>query len=260
MKVHHLNCGSIRMPGNPLICHVLLIETDKGLVLVDSGFGTEDCAEPARRIGPMRHLIRPVLDHDETALSHVRTLGFDPADVRHIVLTHFDVDHIGGLSDFAHAHVHVTKAEATEAVHHPSVRGRVRYRKSQWAHQPHLVEHEPTGEPWRGFSAARSLDAIDPGIVLIPMPGHSRGHAAVAVDAGHRWVLHCGDAFFHRGTLDGGDVPILVRTFETLVADDLKKVHANHERLAELHRRGDDDVLIVSAHDSVLLARAQESA
>ena len=30
--------------------------------------------------------------------------------------------------------------------------------------------------------------------LLISLPGHTRGHACVAVDAGHRWVLHpCAD-------------------------------------------------------------------
>ena len=47
MKVHHLNCGSMTPPASPpLVCHVLLVETDGGLVLVDSGFGLDDIAEP----------------------------------------------------------------------------------------------------------------------------------------------------------------------------------------------------------------------
>ena len=46
MKVHHLNCGTMQMPTAPMVCHVLLVETDNGLVLVDSGFGTHDCDDP----------------------------------------------------------------------------------------------------------------------------------------------------------------------------------------------------------------------
>ena len=41
MKVHHLNCGTMNMPTAPMVCHVLLIETDNGLVLVDSGTAKE---------------------------------------------------------------------------------------------------------------------------------------------------------------------------------------------------------------------------
>lgn len=96
MKVHHLNCGTMTPPTSPtLACHVLLLETDNGLVLVDTGFGTHDCIEPARRVGPTRHLIRPALDRNEAAIHQIERLGFARDDVRHIVLTHFDVDHIG---------------------------------------------------------------------------------------------------------------------------------------------------------------------
>ncbi|MET7974382.1 hypothetical protein ABZW44_15180 [Streptomyces mirabilis] len=42
MKVHHLNCGTMRMPTAPMVCHVLLVETAGGLVLVDSGYGLAD--------------------------------------------------------------------------------------------------------------------------------------------------------------------------------------------------------------------------
>jgi glyoxylase-like metal-dependent hydrolase (beta-lactamase superfamily II) len=34
------------------------------------------------------------------AFEQVRALGFAPNDVRHVLLTHLDRDHAGGLSDF----------------------------------------------------------------------------------------------------------------------------------------------------------------
>lgn len=274
MKVHHLNCGSMTPPVSPpLVCHVLLVEADGGLVLVDSGFGLDDIASPATRIGPTRHFIKPALDADESAVRQVERLGFAREDVRHIVLTHFDVDHIGGLSDFPHAQVHVTAAEAAGAIHSPSWREKLRYRSSQWAHGPNIVEHDPDGDRWRGFAAARELTAVAPGIVLVSLPGHTRGHAAVAVNAGStggpdRWILHAGDAFYHRAILDGAGaragagagaakVPAVLRVFETLVAYDLPKVRDNHARLAELHQRGEPDLTIVSAHDGDLLESAR---
>jgi glyoxylase-like metal-dependent hydrolase (beta-lactamase superfamily II) len=261
VKVHHLNCGTMNLPGASLVCHVLLVETDNGLVLVDTGFGSHDCADPGRRIGTFRHVIRPRLLYIETAAHHVESLGFQPDDVRHIVITHFDLDHIGGISDFPHAQIHLTAAEARGAIHAPSFRERLRYRNPQWAHGPQLVEHGPGGEPWRGFAAARSLDEIDPGIVLLPMPGHTRGHAAVAVDAGHRWVLHCGDAFYHPGTIDGqSQVPFILRAQEELLAFNRKQVHANHERIAELRRRQEPDLLVVCSHDPGLYELARDTA
>lgn len=257
MKVHHLNCGTMRVPTAPIVCHVLLVETGNGLVLVDTGFGLDDVADPRRRIGPTWRMFCAALDPAETAVRQVEGLGFHRDDVRHIVVTHADLDHIGGLSDFPAAQVHLTSAEVDGAMRAPSWREKLRFRAVQWAHGPRIVEHTPTGEAWRGFAAAQELTDIAPGIVLLALPGHTRGHAAVAVDAGHRWVLHAGDAFYGRGTLDGGSSPAVLRAMETTIAHDLPQVRRNHARLAELHRRAEPDLLIVSAHDPVLFDRAQ---
>jgi glyoxylase-like metal-dependent hydrolase (beta-lactamase superfamily II) len=168
-------------------------------------------------------------------------------DVRHIVITHFDVDHIGGLSDFPHARVHVTAAEALASMIAPSWREKLRYEAAQWAHGLKIVEHTPDGERWRGFAAAKELDEISPGIVLLSLPGHTRGHACVAVDAGDRWILHAGDAFCHHGTLDGrSPVPTSLRAMERMIAYDIRRVRANHARLAELCQRGEPDLVIVT--------------
>ena len=98
MKVHHLNCGTMKPPATAsVICHVLLVETDSGLMLIDTGFGSHDCADPAGRVGPLRQLLlRPVLSHEVTAAHQVEQLGFRRDDVRRIVVTHLDLDHIGG--------------------------------------------------------------------------------------------------------------------------------------------------------------------
>jgi glyoxylase-like metal-dependent hydrolase (beta-lactamase superfamily II) len=243
-----------------IVCHVLLVETDNGLVLVDTGYGSRDCADHAR-VGPTRHLFRPAFDHDETALRQVERLGFTRADVRHIVVTHFDMDHIGGIADFPDAQIHATSAEIQGAVRHPSFREKMRFRSVQWAHGPKLVEHNPVGERWRGFAAAKELDEIAPGIVLVALPGHTRGHACIAVDAGNRWVLHCGDAFYHPGTLDGhSTVPAPIRIIEPLLAFDRKKVGDNHARLTELYQRQQPDLLMVCAHDAALYERAKATA
>ena len=42
MRIHHLDCGTLRTPVGRMVCHVLLLEVEDRLVLVGTGFGTED--------------------------------------------------------------------------------------------------------------------------------------------------------------------------------------------------------------------------
>lgn len=260
MKVHHLNCGTMHpVKGPKCVCHVLVVETDNGLVLVDAGFGVDDCADPKARVGPVRFITRPVFEADEAAVNQLDRLGFRRDDVRHIVLTHLDSDHVGGAADFPDAQIHVTAAEAFAAFQPPTGAEKYRYGRQRWA-KNRIVEHTPEGEAWRGFAAAKELSEIAPGIVLVSLPGHSRGHACVAVDAGHRWVLHCGDAFYHYGTLDGTHVPRTLWAMETFVAFDRKKMLDNHARLSELYATAESDLCIAPAHDSKLFEQAKDTA
>src|SRR5271165_578172 len=143
MRIHHLNCGSMCPRGGrffggsggpwaiaPMCCHCLLVEGEDGLILVDTGLGVEDVADP-RRLGRIfTALVRPRLDVAETALRQVADLGFRIDDVRHIVPTHLDLDHAGGLVDFPSATVHVHARELS-AASAPTWRERERYRPAQ---------------------------------------------------------------------------------------------------------------------------------
>src|SRR5262245_50539362 len=128
MRVHHLNTatmcppgarfvnghGSLFRPGR-LVCHVLLVELRDGLALVDGGIGLGDIADPARLGQRWLRQVRPRLDPSETAFEQVRARGFAPEDVRHIVLTHLDLDHAGCVPDFPAATVHVHANEIAAA-------------------------------------------------------------------------------------------------------------------------------------------------
>lgn len=248
MKVHHLNCGSMRPVSGEIVCHVLLLETDDRLVLVDTGFGLDDIRAPRRRLGPVRHLIKPVLEERETAYHQILALGLDPHDVRDIVLTHFDLDHIGGLADFPQARVHASSVEVRGAMRAPNLYERVRYRPRQWSHGPRVVAHEPSGDPWRGFTAARALNDVADGLVMIGLVGHSRGHTAVAVDTGDGWLLHAGDAYMLRAEVTGGSAPAAIAAMEWAEAHDRPQWRSSRAQLARVIE-GDPGVTVFCAHD-----------
>lgn len=249
MRIHHLNGATMRPPlAPPMVAHVLLLERDDGLVLVDTALGTADLADRGRRLGlQFRASVRPALDPTEPVVAQVRALGLDPRDVTDIALTHLDLDHAGGLGDFPHARVHVHERELT-AARAPSGLERARYVAAQWAHGPAWVTHGEGGEEWLGFGAVR---AIGDDVLLVPLPGHTRGHNGVAVrrDDAH-WLLHAGDAFFAAGQLAvPPSCPASLAAFQRLVAIDNRARLANLHRLQELARGSGDEVTIFCAHD-----------
>jgi glyoxylase-like metal-dependent hydrolase (beta-lactamase superfamily II) len=266
-RIHHLNCGSMCPVGaryllgqdQRIICHVLLVEGSSGLTLVDTGFGTADVTKPARSSKPFNAMMRPALDQSETAISQLRSLGFDPADVRHIVLTHLDIDHGGGLPDFPAAQVHIWSREY-EAMLRPPMRERIRYAvgRPHWAHGPAWVTHDTAGDEWLGFESVQLLPDGDPEMLLIPLPGHTLGHTGVAIRRGDGWLLHCGDAFFYRDEVSTPpNCPPGLRAFQVLVEANGKLRRQNQERLRELALRHGDEVELICAHDPVMLDQAQ---
>jgi glyoxylase-like metal-dependent hydrolase (beta-lactamase superfamily II) len=272
MRIHHLNCGSLcprggRLAGGeggllspaPAVCHCLLIESSDGLVLVDTGFGTGDALDPAQLGQPFRALMHPRPQLGETALGRIEALGFAAADVRHIVTTHLDLDHTGGLPDFPDAQVHVFANELAAALH-PSLRDRARYIGSHWRHGPRWVEHrsEDGGDRWFGFESVRILPGLDVEVALIPLAGHTVGHTGVAVNGGERWLLHCGDAYFnHTEMSPAPDPPPILRAFQRITAADKGARADNAARLRELAGAHGDEVTLFCSHDPYELERQQ---
>ena len=108
-----------------------------------------------------------------------RALGFSPDDVRHIVVTHLDLDHAGGLADFP-------RREG------PPPRARARRRDGAHARSRSASATSPrtgrtarsgrstprTATPGAACRRSRGCAALDADIGLLPMHGHTRGHSA----------------------------------------------------------------------------------
>jgi glyoxylase-like metal-dependent hydrolase (beta-lactamase superfamily II) len=103
------------------------------------------------------------------------------------------------------------------------------------------------------------VQVVGEDVVMVPLPGHTRGHTAVAVRRpGGGWLLHAGDAYFHHGDLAVPSAcPPGLRAFQRVMAIDNQSRLRNLRRLQELHREHSDEVRIFCAHDRTELMDLQ---
>ena len=246
-----------RLSPSEMVAHALALERPDGLLLVDTGFGRDDVAAPKRLGQPFRAMVRPALDPAETVHAQLVGLGLDPADVTDIALTHLDLDHAGGLSDFPTARVHVHEAELAAATA-PTLREKARYLPVQWAHSPQWVTHTTAGESWMGLSAVSALPGTSGSegeVLLVPLHGHTRGHCGVAVSTPDGWLLHAGDSYFHTSEKQTPPAPpVGLKVYQRILAADDGLRRANQARLREMYAAHAGEVTVFSAHDASELA------
>ncbi len=242
--IRHMNCGTLVVPEYPtVVCHCLLLEDARGLALVDSGIGLLDVKNPTQRLGQELIDMAGFQFHEaDTAVRRIERLGFRPSDVKHIILTHCDPDHVGGLADFPAARVHLADEELTHAL------------SGHWRYVPGLFEHQPKWETyanktrdWFGLQARRvNLDFASE-ILLVPLFGHTLGHCGVAIEQGGRWVLHVGDAYYLRAELDHEDDPVAALAAQRADSDEQRI--ASLKQLRRLHAEHGDQIEMCGYHD-----------
>ena len=271
MKIHHLNCGAMQPYGGALFdgstrglgpanltCHCLLLETSVGLVLVDTGTVSRNVADAARRLSPFFRITDRVrLIPAEAAFNQIQRLGHEPSEVKHVVMTHLDFDHATGLVDFPGARVHLSAKEAA-AAHNPATpKERARYRPAQSANQSgwHLYETFPA--EFFGLPATY-LDGI-PGMMLVSLPGHTKGHCGVATDLGRDgWLLHAGDAIFMQSELARPPfTPPAARLYQWFMQTSQRQRRHSLAELRRISRDEGDHVRIICTHDPDVLRRSR---
>ena len=142
-----------------------------GLVLVETGLG--DIERPEQSLGrTFLDRTAAILEPGETPVHQIARLGYSPKDVRHIVLTHVDLDHTGRAPRLSRRQGprprrRVPAAMATTSTHPKHA---IRYRPAHWAHHPHWVTYTTASRgAWFGFDAIEL--ACLPTSCWCPRPG-----------------------------------------------------------------------------------------
>ena len=170
-----------------------------GPFLVDTGMHVDALRDSVRHRGRAGSLVfRLRMDEDQAAPAQLEARGFDPAQIRLVVMTHLHHDHASGIAQFPDATFVVDEREWMAAA-----RGGFR----EGYHRP-MFDHE---FDWRTVDLDQGeADLFGDGSVrLLPTRGHCAGHLSVVLRlGGGRELMLAGDAVYAQKSLDEDWLPM----------------------------------------------------
>jgi glyoxylase-like metal-dependent hydrolase (beta-lactamase superfamily II) len=160
--------------------NVYLLSGGEELALVDAGAGAGE----------------------DRILDNVRSLGYEPGQIKHILLTHAHADHAGGAASLAErlgVRVYLSELErealenADEEALGLSIARRNGYYPEDYRLRACKVDVVLRGD--------ERLQCGDLELTVIPTPGHSAGSVCFLVDTEEGVALFAGDTVFARGRI-----------------------------------------------------------
>lgn len=165
-----------------------LIEHEKRLVLIDTGWHTAMRKNQRKHLGTLHYKInKGSLPEGQAIHEQLATLGYQASDIDYLVLSHLHSDHADGLQHVKDAKRILVSEEEWYAANHD----KLRYMPFMWEGVDMETFHfEATGIGPKG----RSFDLFDDGsIVFVHTPGHAVGLSATILSNDTQFVLLASD-------------------------------------------------------------------
>ena len=199
MKIYLLDTGSIVIDHAQLMWNIgggtpcripsygVLIDHPDGLYLMDTGFDYEH----TNSVLPFEF---PEQTAEQTIPAQIRACGYEPGDVKTLLMSHLHFDHVGGNKHLPDATVVVHEKELPHARNFEPFE-RFGYSDSTWDHDR---------ATFRTFSGdTREADGLE----WFETPGHTIGHCSLLVGSGPGSMLFVSDVVYTQEALEKGVQP-----------------------------------------------------
>ncbi len=210
----------------------ILVHPREGLLLVDTGMAPRALRAAGGLAGLAPRLLSWNPGQQGPAVSLLSELGFQPSEVRWILVTHFDYDHIAGLADFPEARIFCLP-EAARFLEHIPRAGLARYRTLPELLPKDLFDRLETPQDLGAPRVTEPLEGWDlfgdGTVVTVELPGHAPGHMGVHARAPDRDVFMVGDAIWTMDALSAHRDALAHR----LIAWDRRSGETTRQRLAD---------------------------
>jgi len=212
-----------------------------GSIVFDTGYSARFFSETSRFPARLYRWITPVkLGAAGDAATQLPTHGVDPGEVRHVIVSHFHADHIGGLKDFPNAQFHCSRAaydsvknlRGWQAAKHAFLPGLLPpdfEERAVFSEDAPLVRLSPKYAP---FLTAHDL-LNDGNLLSVDLPGHATGQIGVFLTTtnGREHLLAADACWLSRQYREFLMPHFVVRLFV-----DWRTYKATLQKLHDLHR------------------------
>lgn len=230
----------------------LIAHPREGLVLFDTGYAGRYFELTAGFPGSLYGLTAPASFREEQGVAHqLRARGFDPADVRTVILSHFHADHIAGAADFPRARYLYVRAayeklkalrglDALRAAYLPGLLPTDFEERARYVEELPMKRFPSELAP---FKWGRDLFG-DGAVVIVDLPGHAPGHFGVLVASEPQPVFLVADACWMARSYRENKA---AHWLGQLIYEDPLRARVTLLELHQLHRRH-PNLLIVPSH------------
>jgi glyoxylase-like metal-dependent hydrolase (beta-lactamase superfamily II) len=227
----------------------LIQHPEQGWILFDTGY-TQRFYEATKNFpNKIYALATKVAVHkDEEVKAQLEKFGLTPSDIRHVIISHFHADHIGGLKDFPNARLYCSRPAYRQL---KRIGSTFAFRKGilkdllpeDFDDRIVIIEDSCIAVKDRVFDIKYDLFGDD-SLLLYPVPGHAAGMIAILLKTRQKKYFLIADACWLKESYQR---LVLPHPFVKLFFDSWKDFKNSLERVHRFHKQN-PDVLVVPTH------------